>query len=283
MLRKDFNTLFMATQAQDALEDWCDLVDTLTQAMMQAFSIGDEPKTDMNDALEQFGAAVQKWCDTSMECCLPDYMSERYGINPDSVVPYVPGSMRMGGYGYMSNQSALSRKAGRAISAATQATIDDHVKSLKDMAKKAKSDMKAHVKTMHDAIDGMDEGDDSEAGKKSQDDLQTKSGVAQAMQDQADKLHEQAEKAMSIMQEHTKAVNTAATDFANRMQGAETPAYGDGEGVADEDQQEGRGKSQSSPYTRTPAPQQRPLKGTALEDVEIPASWITDIRLHKAV
>lgn len=153
--KKDFNTLFQAAQAQDSLEDWCDLVDTLTQAMMQAFCQGDEPQGDMGLALEQFGSAVDKWTSSAVECGLPDYMSDRYGYSDNQLTPYVPYSMRMGGYDSMSRHASLEQKAGKPISAANQSNIDDHVANVHAIANEATKAMKSSMKAIHDAADGF--------------------------------------------------------------------------------------------------------------------------------
>lgn len=135
--RKDFNTLYMAAQAADALEDWSDLVDTLTQAMMQAFCIGDEPQSDMQDALNQFGEATMKWVDAAMACSMDDYLSDRFGYNNDT--PYVPYSMRMGGYDRMSRGDKPEGKAGARFSADSKQTLQDHADALKQMATEHKT------------------------------------------------------------------------------------------------------------------------------------------------
>lgn len=282
MQTKTFAEHYAEEMCDDLLEDWCDvLLCAFTDSVLDACKIGDTIESDVQDALADFGKAVMAWVAQAQEYNLSDYLEEHsYSSSPAEYLMQYGSDSRPNYGGYMSNtlprSTKLRQKAGRALSAARQAAIDEHVKNMKDLAKKAKSDMKAHVATMHDAIDGT--GDDGSEEKKS--------AIAQAMQAQADKLHEHADKAMSIMAEHTKAVTSAANDFANAMQGAEKPAYGDGEGEADDDQQEGRGKSrQRSPYQkRTPAPQnERPRNSTALEDVEIPASWLDEIRLRKAV
>lgn len=283
MQRKTFEEHWNDEMAQDLLEDWCEVwLRSLTCAVFDAFTIGDSPEGDISDAIDAFKESVMsKFVAQAQECNLSEYLS-------DNAYSYTPGLGAMlgssSGYGYMSRSTRLAQKAGRAISAARQAMIDDHVKAVKAMATKAKAEMKAHVKAMHGAIDEMTGGDDDGDNEKSMDGHSTKAGRAISAAN-AETMHDMADKAMSIMQEHTKAVNDAATDFANRMQGAETPAYGDGEGVADEDQQEGRGKSrqQGSPHKNAPATQQRPQKSTALEDVEIPASWLDEIKLRKAV
>lgn len=131
MARKDFTTLFQAAQAQDALEDWGDLVNVLTQAMLQAFCMGDEPGADMTVALSQFGEAVGEWTKTAVACNLPDYLGDRYGYGEDNA-PYVPYSMRVGGYDYSSRHDAIAGKAGATISAATQGTLEQHQADMKE-------------------------------------------------------------------------------------------------------------------------------------------------------
>lgn len=135
--KKDFNTLFMAAQAADALEDWGDLVDTLTQTMMQAFCMGDQPQEDMRSALDQFGTALMSWCDSAVQCGLPDYLGDRYGSGNSA--PYVPYSMRIGGYDSMSRHNQPEGKVGARISAPTKQTLQDHADALKQMAEEHKT------------------------------------------------------------------------------------------------------------------------------------------------
>lgn len=65
---------------------------------------------------------------------------------------------------------------------------------------------------------------------------------AEKIQGHVDNMHDMANKAMSMMQEHTKAMHSAADDLATVLQGSE-PTYGAEGGTPDDGHQEGRGKS----------------------------------------
>lgn len=147
--RKDFSDLYLATRAADVLEDWGDLINTLTQAMIQLLCMGDQPQQDMQECLDQFNKAVMEWVDAGMQCGLSEYISSRYG-NDSS--PYVPYSLRVGDdWGYMTRGSRPDGKVGARISSATKGTLEAH-----------QADMKAsldavgeHVKTMQQKMSDL--------------------------------------------------------------------------------------------------------------------------------
>lgn len=122
--RKDFDSLFAATQAADCLEDLADLLNTFTQATIQAFGMGDEPQQDMSAVLEQFSAAIGAWTTDAMACNLKDYLAQR-GYCSDGT-PYVPYSMRVGGYDYSTRHDDIEGKVGATISGATRGTLEQH-------------------------------------------------------------------------------------------------------------------------------------------------------------
>jgi HK97 family phage prohead protease len=62
----------------------------------------------------------------------------------------------------------------------------------------------------------------------------------QRIDDHVSNLKSLADNAMSSMKEHTKAIRTAADDFATTMQGAEVPYAGDDPGKPDDGRQEGK-------------------------------------------
>lgn len=221
MERKTFAEHYNDEMAQDLLEDWQDVyVCALTCAIFDAFTIGDQPESDISQALDDFKATVlSKFVAQGVECGLSDYL-EDHGYS------YTPGlnTLQNGsddgkygyGLGYMSRSNDLQQKAGKPISAANQKIIDDHVKSMKAMAKKAKADMQAHTDSMHDDIDAMSGDNDG----KSLGTPASKAGRSLSTAN-ADKLREKVDKAMSIMQEHTKALTKAANNLGNAM------SYGD--------------------------------------------------------
>jgi hypothetical protein len=142
MEKKDFNSLYQDAQAQDAYEDWCDLINALTGAMTQAFTIGDTPIDDMKDALEQFSTATLDWAAKAQEVGLTDYLSDQQGCSSS---PYIPYSMRMG---YASRNEKPDIKTGARFSEDTKAALDQHVKSLNDVSSQMKNmsdDLAAHA------------------------------------------------------------------------------------------------------------------------------------------
>lgn len=231
--RKTLLEHYNEEMAEDLIRDWQDVfVCALTGAIFDAFTIGDQPEQDVSEALDAFKEIVlAKFVAPAIECDLSQYLADRdSGYNPAENTFH--SGANDGYYSYMSRSTRnQQRKAGRAISAATQTMLDEHTKSLHGMAKKAKTDMQAHTNDMHDMIDDM-------AGKSL--DLRSFKAGRAISATNAQQLHDMADKAMSIMQEHTKSVRSAANDLANRIQGSEAPLYADGEGVADDDQQEGK-------------------------------------------
>lgn len=147
--RKDFADLYLATRAADVLEDWGDLINTLTQAMMQLICMGDQPQEDMQQCLEQFNKAVMEWVDAGMQCGLSEYLSSRYvGDN----TPYVPYSLRVGDdYGYMARSKRPDGKAGATISKATKGTLEAHQEEMK-ASLNAVAD---HVKAMQQKVSDL--------------------------------------------------------------------------------------------------------------------------------
>jgi HK97 family phage prohead protease len=131
--KKDFNDLYQDAQAADALEDWGDLLNSLTGAMIQLFTIGDQPAQDMSTALEQFGAAVLTWTEEAQQAGLSDMLSDSYG-NGSSDTPYIPYNMRVGDAGYMSNRKPLAHKAGAAYSQANLDMLGMHLGALHSTA-----------------------------------------------------------------------------------------------------------------------------------------------------
>jgi HK97 family phage prohead protease len=261
-------------QAQDLLEDWQDIfVCALTCAVLDAFKIGDQPEADVSAALDDFKELVlSKFVTQAVECNLSQYINDSgYSYSPaDYAMQY--GSESRPNYGYMSNSNRHSSKAGKPISAANMQKIDGHVKSIKAIAKKAKAAMQDHVNAMHDHADDMVSDLTGGNGKS----LFSKAGrvisanTAQAIKDYASTMHDHADKAMDIMNEHAKALRSAADDFANTIQGSEQPYEGDDPGEADDDQQEGKGRntvsSQKTHSTTTHSQKSTVDEEKAIED-----------------
>ena len=135
---------------QDLLEDWQDVyVCSLTSAILDAFTIGDSPESDISDALDAFKELVMsKFITQAMECDLSGYLEENtYTSTPASyTLANGSSSSSYGGYYGMASNRMRSRKTGRAISAANQQTIDDHVANMKSIAA-------AHMKAVQTAAD----------------------------------------------------------------------------------------------------------------------------------
>lgn len=145
--------------AEDLLEDWQDVyVCSLTGAIFDAFVIGDQPAQDINEALDAFKELVlSKFVAQAMECDLSQYLADNgLSWNPAESTMHSGSDDSYGYYSYMSRRQPLARKAGRAISAANQSNIDDHVAALHekagsaiDMMTKAMKHMKA-IRTQAD-------------------------------------------------------------------------------------------------------------------------------------
>lgn len=144
--------------AQDLLEDWQDVyICALTKAIFDAFTIGDQPASDISEALDNFKELViSKFVAQAVECGLSQFIADSgYSYNPASTTLQNGSDDGYSSYGWMSSNRSRSTKRGAAISASNQNNIDNHIASLHDMANKMLADMKAHTKAMHDAADGF--------------------------------------------------------------------------------------------------------------------------------
>lgn len=151
--RKDFNTLYQGAMAADCLEDWGDIINTLTQAMMQLFCMGDEPQADMTACLDQFRVAVMDWTDKGVQCGLADYLNDNYGGN---TTPYVPYSLRVGDdYGYMARREKPSGKVGATFSAATKNALQQHQDEMKAMIDEHKAGMVDSLTAMQQKVSDL--------------------------------------------------------------------------------------------------------------------------------
>jgi HK97 family phage prohead protease len=130
--------------AQDLLEDWQDVyVCCLTKAIFDSFTIGDQPASDISEALDSFKELVlSKFVAQAVECNLSQYISDSgYSYNPASTTLQNGSS----DYGWMSRSDPLQgRKAGRAISAANQSILEQHQEGIK-----------AHLDAMQTEMKGM--------------------------------------------------------------------------------------------------------------------------------
>lgn len=221
--RKTLQEHYNEEIACDLLEDWQDVyVSSLTKAVFDAFTIGDQPESDVSDALDAFKELVlSKFVTQAIEVDLSGYLESNSASYTPGLSAMQNGSDDDGYYSYMSRRGGMARKEGRSISAANQDAIDSHVKAVKAMARKAKADMTAHVSDMHDAIADM-------AGEKGLT-LPGKAGRSLSASN-AEQLHGMADKAMSIVADHAKSLTGAAQDLTNTLY-----AEGNKPGYADED------------------------------------------------
>lgn len=280
MQQKTVQEHYADEMCQDLLEDWQDVfICSLTCAILDAFTIGDQPEQDISEALDEFKELVlAKFVPEAVECNLSEYIADNTYSSSSSIdytLQY--GSDSKPNYGYMSNNRERSQKSGKPISATNQQKIDDHVKSLKSTAKKSNAEMRDHVKAMHDAADDMEDkltNDGQKAGRS------ISAATSQAIKDYTSSVHDHADKAMSIMKDHTKAVRTAADDFATRMQGAEVPYVGDDPGTPDPGQQEGKGKNQVIPSDKTHNTQERSSEEDTVneKDLELALAFVQGIK-----
>lgn len=160
MNRRQFKTLmehFSEEQAADLCEDWQDVfVCSLTCAIWDAFTIGDQPASDVSEALDAFKELVMtKFVPQAIECDLSGYLEENTANYSYSSAENTMHNGSSDGYGYMSRVLRMERKAGKPISAANQSNIDDHVANVHDLANQASKSMKASMKALHDAADAF--------------------------------------------------------------------------------------------------------------------------------
>ena len=265
--KKTVQEHYAEEMCKDLLEDWQDVfVCTLTEAILDAFKIGDQPEQDVSQALDDFKELVlTKFVPEAIECDLSGYISDNSNTysSVDSVMQY--GSDSKPNYSYYSNDSKREQKIGKPISADNQKTIDAHVKDLKAKAKSMKAAMQAHTDAMHDTADSLGDvaGNNAKAGRS------ISTATAKAINDAASAMHDHADKSMDTVKDHVKAVRTAADDFATRMQGAETPYAGDDPGTPDPGQQEGKGNDQVIPSQKTHDTQERTSEEDTVDEKDL--------------
>lgn len=161
MNRRELKTLlehYNEEQAENLCEDWQDVfVCSLTCAILDAFTIGDSPASDVSEALDAFKELVMsKFVPQAIECNLSGYLEEHTSTYSYNSAENMLHSGSSDGYGYMSRVAArMQRKAGKPISAANQSHIDDHVAAVHDLANQASKSMKASMKALHDAADSF--------------------------------------------------------------------------------------------------------------------------------
>lgn len=149
MQQKDFDTLFAVAQQADCLEDWADLLNTFTQTMIQIHGMGDSPVPDMEAALAQFGAEVQKWNAKAIESNLGDYLNSQGYCNG---TPYVPYNLQAG---YMTRHDKLDAKSGATFSAASKEALQAKAQEIQDAIAEHKSMVSDHLDTMQQKVSDL--------------------------------------------------------------------------------------------------------------------------------
>lgn len=173
--RKTLLEHYNDAMARDLLEDWkCTILDPLTCAMFDAFTIGDQPEQDIAEALDVFKTLVlTKFVPQAIECNLSQYLTDNgYSYTPGLDLMQDGPDDGMYAYGYMSRRSGFARKAGKPISATNQGHIDDHVAALHDIANNAVKAIKAvhaQADSFASTMSGGKDDDETEDGKKPDD------------------------------------------------------------------------------------------------------------------
>lgn len=168
---------YQEEMAGDLLEDWQEVyICSLSCAMLDALKEGG----DVGQVLDDFKTLIlTKFVPQAEDVDLADYLEAQDSTynSADSIMQY--GSRGRSYYGYMSDRRRHGRKAGRSISATNAGKIQDHIDSLKAMARE-------HMKVIHSAADdfaGMMGGssNDDDNGDEEQEDQQTGKQLALAL------------------------------------------------------------------------------------------------------
>lgn len=116
--RKDFNSFHQSALAADSMDDWYNYITyPLTKAMIEAFTMGDQPVQDMQAVCEQFTQAVLAWTEEAVENGFSQYLAEQNQVNS---------------YGWMSRRPALTSKAGARFSQESLDMLGQHISNLHD-------------------------------------------------------------------------------------------------------------------------------------------------------
>jgi uncharacterized protein len=142
MQNKDFNDRYR----QQCISDWrysdfYNLTSALQAAVTDIFQIGDTPQSDLVDTILDDGngagfiSALKAYVQKGIDLDVSGYLQEQSQAQSSSYL------------GLMSRDTTgMNSKAGRAISAATQQIVDDHVANIKALAA-------AHTKAVRTAAD----------------------------------------------------------------------------------------------------------------------------------
>jgi HK97 family phage prohead protease len=218
---KDFDAHYQQYLALDVLQDWSLLTRALFCAVVDAFSIGDQPDDDVKAALDQFGPAVLEWVEQAKKANLTQYLADNYGQQQNDYDSYpmyyasVDRSNRvMPDFNHyrarMNQERATSRKTGRAISKANKQAISDNIDALNDIADGHEADMAEHQKALKDMV--------AEHKAMISDHVKAMNKMMtehkSMMQEHQDALNDLASKHKAAVKEHTKAIRNVAEDLS---------------------------------------------------------------------
>jgi hypothetical protein len=285
MQRKTFAERYTEQQCRDLLRDWQDVVLTaFTGAVYDAFQIGDEPESDINDALDALKGAVSEWVEEAVKYGLSDYLDAQ-GSDYDGGTESRMQNGTSTGYGYygMARSTPLQRKAMTAGDATTGGFTADHVDKLHGAAEDGANAVDKHTKALHDAaksvkamIKGTPQGDGAKAGRA------FSAANEKALSDHADSLDAAADSHSKSMKRHLGAVSDVADDLATILQGSEA-AYGADAGTPAKGEQEGKTRAPSQgKATETRAPHTPPSAEDTASEEDV-ARALAAIRKLRAV
>lgn len=301
MDKKDFNDNYRPRQIRDWKSQLYSLVSSLCDSCEDAFKIGDEPLSDIMDALNGnddspgFIAELQKWIQEGIDLDYSNYLDEMQNS---------PGSSYGSGYyGYMADDRERFFKAmleGDATTGGFATKVGDDggpeiiekVNTLKNAATKAMKAIQTHVESLHNAADevttligGSNQkvpSDPKRALPYRFKEGRTFSGAnAQALSDHADSLHDMADSHLKAMSRSMKKITTVADDLATILQGSE-PTYGSEPGTPDDGNQEGK-NARRTPYLRTRTTLPRPSQEDTVPEDEIAAALANFKALSKPI
>lgn len=308
--RKTLLEHYNEEMAEDLCEDWSDVyLCSLTQAILDAFTIGDQPEQDISEALDDFKELVlSKFVAQAIECDFSGWLEEHTYSSSSAEYLMQYGNDSRPNYGYMSRFGLPSRKemlsgdattggffAGTKADGANLGPIivtKDLVGRLVKAADKAKKAIETHVEGLHNAADevttlvgGNDEKTPTEKrralllarmGRKAG--RTFSSANTQALSDHADTLHDMADAHGKAMTRFTKTVQTVADDLADILQGSE-PTFAGEPGTPDEGHQEGKHHSASyRDRTRT-----APSRSSTVQDTVTEEDIATSLQRLKAL
>lgn len=261
--QKTFTEHYTEQQCKDLLRDWQDVVlCAFTSAVYDAFTIGDEPESDVNAAIDELKSAVTDWVAEAVKYELSDYLdaqSDTYDGGAQTRMRNGTTSS-YGGYNYFARQTPMHSKAMEAGDATTGGFTTEHVEKLRNASAKAKEAVVNHIGTLYAASEDIKALLPAPATTPVA--IAAKAGRAfsaaneQALNDHVDVLNGAAKSLKKSMDRHLGTVSNVADDLATVLQGSEA-AYGTDPGKPSDGNQEGKNGSianRTSSLLRTRAP-----------------------------